>query len=475
MICVGASGGELSQRNGGGNGLAASDARTSGDSFGFTLYPLGLIGPVGRWHIVHNSHPAFAADLPPPVAGVSLPGVPLPPKAHSNTGFAWLRMIGALIVVIDHSAPLTDASRLTVFPTLWNFSPGYVALMGFFAMSGYQISDSWGQDPSWWRFSVKRVLRLWPPLLLVVLVSALVIGPLVSTLTPAEYFSTRATWGYIVHNAGLYTLQHRLPGVFDNNPWPWSVNGAIWTLPMELTGYLMVLGLGATGLFRRAPWVTIVLMLALVGLDRRCEASIGNPGHGGSFLQMAIGSMVAFLVAFSIGMVLHTYRDKIPLSPFVAYSLVGLQIALHTTPVGAFTLPFMAGYGALVLAFHWPARLEGYDSWVFGSYGLYVWAFPVQQLLIMAGARTQWLLTVTALPLTYLCGWLSWRYVEMPTLSLRRYLPRLSRHEPGPASPHPDAPSATPPGPGTSSGSPRHRLAQLRERPEHPAVPVGSA
>jgi hypothetical protein len=88
----------------------------------------------------------------------------------------------------------------------------------------------------------------------------------------------------------------------------------------------------------------------------------------------------------------------------------------------------------------------------------------------MAGARTQWLLTVTALPLTYLCGWLSWHYVEMPTLSLRRYLPRRT---PRPASPRPDAPSATPPGPGTSSGSPRHRLAQLRERPEPPAVPVG--
>lgn len=349
-------------------------------------------------------------------------------KAHPNTGFAWLRMIGALTVVVDHSAPLTDASRLTVFPTSWNLSPGYIALLGFFAMSGYQISDSWRQDPSWWRFSAKRVLRLWPPLLLVVLVTALVIGPLVSTLTPAEYFSARGTWGYIVHNAGLYTLQHRLPGVFDNNPWPWSANGAIWTLPMELTGYLLVLGFGAVGIFRRAPWLTIVLLLMLLVLDRRFDASIGNSGHGGSFLQVPLGPMVAFLVAFSIGMVLHTYRDKIPLSPLLAWSLVGLQIATHITKAGAVTLPFVVGYGALVLASHWPARLEGYDSWVFGSYGLYVWAFPIQQLLIMAGADTQWSLTATALPLTYLCGWLSWRYIEEPTLSLRRYLSRREWH-----------------------------------------------
>jgi peptidoglycan/LPS O-acetylase OafA/YrhL len=381
--------------------------------------------------------------------------VPRPPKADPNTGFAWLRMIGALTVVVDHSAPLTDASRLTVFPTSWNLSPGYIALMGFFAMSGYQISDSWCQDPSWWRFSAKRVLRLWPPLLVVVLVTALVIGPLVSTVDLSEYFSARGTWGYIVHNACLYTLQHRLTGVFDNNPYPWSANGAIWTLPMELTGYLLVLGFGVAGLFRRAPWLTIVLMLTLIGLDRRLDASMGNPG--GSFLQMPLGSLVSFLVAFSIGMVLHAYRDRIALSPSFAWSRIRLQIAVHTTKAGALTLPFMAGYGALMLAFHWPARLEGYDSWVFGSYGLYVWAFPVQQLLIMAGADTQWSLTVTALPLTYLCGWLSWRYIEVPTLSLRRYLPR--------GKPRPSVP--------------RHHVEKLRERPKlterEPAVPAASA
>src|ERR1051326_3926239 len=226
-------------------------------------------------------------------------------RAHPNTGFGWLRMIGSLLVVIDHSAPLTDASRLTIFPTSWNLSPGYIALMGFFAMSGYQISDSWRQDPSWWRFSIKRVLRLWPPLLVVVIVTAVVIGPLVSTRTPGEYFSAKETWGYIINNAGLYTLQHRLPGVFDGNPWPWSANGSLWTLPMEVTGYLLVLGFGVFALFRRARWLTVVLVLVLVVLDRRFDASIGNPGDGGSFLQVPIGSMTSFVVAFSIGMVLH--------------------------------------------------------------------------------------------------------------------------------------------------------------------------
>src|SRR5919205_1587921 len=95
--------------------------------------------------------------------------------ADPNIGFAWLRTIGALIVVIDHCSPLLHPERLTIFPASRGASPGYVALMGFFAMSGYQIQDSWSRDPSWWRFSARRLLRILPPVVLVVAVTALVI------------------------------------------------------------------------------------------------------------------------------------------------------------------------------------------------------------------------------------------------------------------------------------------------------------
>jgi len=374
--------------------------------------------------------------------------------ADPITGFAWLRLIGSLLVVIEHCAPLTNPSRLTLLPESWGFSPGYTALMGFFAMSGFQIADSWQRDPCWWRFAGKRVLRIWPPLLAVVIVTALVIGPLVTTLSVREYFASSATWGYIVNNAGLYTLQHPLPGVFENNPYPWSANGSLWTLPMELTGYLIVFGLGLVAAFTRYRWLTVVALIALVALDRRFEASIGDPGTGGGFLSLPIGSAVAFLVAFAVGVVLVAYRDVVTLSPAVAWALVGIHVAVVTTEIGPFTLPFVAGYGAVVLAHHWPSRLAGYDQWVYGSYGLYIWAFPLQQLLIMAGLDRQWSLTLAAVPAAYVAGLLSWRYVEEPTMSLRRYLaPRRRR----PRAPAPTAALGAIPAPVSSTvpASPR--------------------
>jgi peptidoglycan/LPS O-acetylase OafA/YrhL len=346
------------------------------------------------------------------------------PKQHAdpNLGFAWLRMAGAITVVIDHSSPLVHPERLTVFPAAWQVSPGYIALMGFFAMSGFQIQDSWLRDPSWWRFSARRLLRILPPLVFVLLVTVFVIGPLFTTWSAGDYWSSLQTWRYLVGNTVLFLLQHILPGVFFNNPYPWSVNGAIWTLPMEVVGYALVLIVGVVIALGVSRWVLFPLFAALVVTDGFMQATFGYTGHAGSFLQVPIGSMVAFMVPFALGVILRTFRDRIPFLPLPAIALFVAWLALHQTPLDRYLLAAMASYGAIVLAHHWPKRLEGSDRWVIGSYGLYIWAFPVQQMIIAGGVRNQWVLMACAVPAAYLCGLLSWRFIEEPTQRLRRFL-----------------------------------------------------
>ncbi|MFJ8814270.1 acyltransferase family protein [Amycolatopsis thermoflava] len=346
--------------------------------------------------------------------------------AKAETGFAWLRLIGASMVVVEHSFPLVDPQRLTILPASWDLSPGYFALMGFFAMSGFQITDSWARDASWWRYAAKRVLRIWPPLLVVVMFTAFVIGPLVTVLDAGEYWTDTATWGYVVHNAALYPLQHLLPGVFAENPYPWSANGSLWTLPMETTGYALVLVAGLTGLLGRARAGLFALLAAIVVLDGFLGATYTFQGRGGSLLSVPVGAMVAFGVAFVIGMVMHRYHGKIPLSRAAAYAGVAGYLVVNFVPVlqpcARIVLPFAAGYGAIVWAHHWPRRLARYDKWVYGSYGMYIWAMPVQQLIVFAGVRNSYLLMALALPLAYACGLLSWQLVEIPTQRLRVYL-----------------------------------------------------
>lgn len=349
--------------------------------------------------------------------------------APPHHGFAWIRMIGALLVIYGHSYPLVTGHEM--FPPQWPVQPDEGVLMGFFAMSGFQITESWIRDPHALRFAVKRVLRLWPPMLTVSLGAALVIGPLVTTLPLGEYFAARDTWGYVINNAGLLTLDYDLPGVFLDNPWSGAVNGSLWTLPMELLAYGGLFVLLLAGAARpRWRWLAVAALAVLVVVDRRLEHAPGGESAGALF-SVPVESLVAFLVAFAIGIVLNLYR--IPLSVIAAATGVAVLVAMPISVATSFWMTITISYAVIVLGHFWPARLQVPGLWINGSYGVYVWSFPIQQLLVLAGVRNQWVMLVCAAPIAYGVGTLSWKFVEEPTMRLRHYVvPVRGRRRAGP-------------------------------------------
>ncbi|SDK27953.1 Peptidoglycan/LPS O-acetylase OafA/YrhL, contains acyltransferase and SGNH-hydrolase domains [Actinopolyspora mzabensis] len=372
------------------------------------------------------------------------------PPSH---GFAWLRMIGALVVIYGHSYPLVSGNDM--FPPEWPVQPDHGLLMGFFAMSGFQITGSWVGDPHPVRFAAKRVLRLWPPMLSVSLFVALVLGPLVTTLPSAEYFGEQRTWGYVVGNTGMVTLRHHLPGVFANNPWDGSVNGSLWTLPMELIAYAglwLLLLVGAAR--RRSRWLAVLALVVLVVVDRRMAHAPG-PDSPGSLLSVPVEPLLSFLVAFAIGVVLRLY--SVPRSPLAATAGLLALAAMPMSEATAFWMTLAVSYAVIVFGHHWPARASVPGVWVNGSYGVYVWAFPIQQTLVLAGIGNQWVLLALAAPIAYVAGTLSWRFVEEPTMRLRHYI--APRRAPGTA-------------PAGTVGPPVDPASAQREDP--PTEPIGS-
>ncbi|WAL65511.1 acyltransferase [Amycolatopsis cynarae] len=351
-------------------------------------------------------------------------------QANPNTGFAWLRTIGALVIVVDHCIPLLGVQGVAFFPPSWFVTPGYVTLMAFFAMSGFQVQDSWLRDPSWWRYSARRLLRIVPPLVVALLITTLVIGPLITSWPAHAYFAHVQTWRYLVGTTVLFLMQHQLPGVFLGNPYPYAVNGSLWTLPMEVLAYGLVLAAGLVISFGAPRFVLFVLLGGLVWGDTVLGATEAYQGGGGSLLVVPIGSLVAFLVPFVIGMILRTYRDKIPLRPWVAVVLVVAWILATETAASRYLLAAMASYGAITLASHWPSRWARGRTLLSGSYGIYLWGFLITQLLVMAGVRQLWLLIALVVPAAFLAGQLSWRLVEEPTQRLRRYLRKPPPPEP---------------------------------------------
>ena len=116
-----------------------------------------------------------------------------------------------------------------------------------------------------------------------------------------------------------------------------------------------------------------------------------------------------------------------------ALLLLGVWFLFRTDPAGRYLLPLAFAYGTIVLAHHWPKSLGYCGNWVMGSYGMYLWGFLVQQVIAAIGVHDPWLLAALAIPVSYLCGLLSWVYVEEPTQRLRKFLgaPRRASVSPG--------------------------------------------
>lgn len=153
--------------------------------------------------------------------------------------FDLIRLFAATVVITEHSFVLASGKATNAASAAGTFG---VAI--FFSLSGYLIAKSWLRDPSPIRFLTKRFLRIMPALVATTLLAAFLLGPVVTTLRFGEYLKHPATWNYVINNARMFPITHKLPGVFISNPFPASVNISLWTLPIEALAYSAALVLG---------------------------------------------------------------------------------------------------------------------------------------------------------------------------------------------------------------------------------------
>ena len=161
--------------------------------------------------------------------------------------FHLLRLAAALLVLFAHCFHLLDrAGDEPIGRWFLRLDASLLGVTMFFFISGFLVARSWDTRGNLPEFLVARALRIAPALWLALGVTVFVLGPLFTTLPLPAYFSDPATWKYLALNAVLRT-QYLLPGVFESNPLP-GVNGSLWTIPLEVTLYLILGVVGWAGL-----------------------------------------------------------------------------------------------------------------------------------------------------------------------------------------------------------------------------------
>jgi peptidoglycan/LPS O-acetylase OafA/YrhL len=336
---------------------------------------------------------------------------PIRIPGERSDNFDLLRAVGALLALFSHSFALTGRPEPPVPGTV---TYGGLGVAIFFCISGYLIAQSWHRDPRLFAFLTKRALRILPALVVVVLLCAFVIGPMVTALPVTDYIRSPATWHYL-HNIRLYMI-YQLPGVFENLPVPNAVNGSLWTLPIEFCMYLIVAVLGVALGGRPSAYAATFLVLVALALFWIPGQPAPIPYFGMDVRYLAILGTYYFAGAclFAFGL------DRRLSAPALAVMATSLLTAYWIPQV--FTAILWLALPAFVITLgRAPSRLGGWISRHGDlSYGLYVYAFPVQQTLLYywpSPPLAPYIVAVVVITLAF--AYLSWHLIEKPALSLK--------------------------------------------------------
>lgn len=321
-----------------------------------------------------------------------------------------LRLVAAFLVLYAHSF---DFLGLTHRPNILGMSYGGFGVNVFFVISGYLITRSWEYDPNILRFLYKRCLRIFPGLFVVIVLSALIYGPLMTTLSLRDYFNHPAFLFYF-RNLALYPVYY-LPGVLEKAVIPNAVNGSLWSLPVEFYLYLNVLFIGFIFQSNKILYLLMTIVFAIMIIFWVPNAPF-TVIYGVDVKQVYLAG-----IFFLIGAVHYKFKLE------RYYTLSGVVIA-------CFALAFFSHFNQLRLPSLWlflPYIILSFGfstCWLGGlvnklgdySYGVYIYAFPTQQAVLYAYPDISLFAYVfISSIITLFFAVLSWHYIEEPFLSMK--------------------------------------------------------
>jgi len=330
-----------------------------------------------------------------------------------------LRFALASMVLFSHSF---DAALGTARfePLKWATGQstfGDLAVDLFFVISGFLITQSWEHRRNVVDYLKRRIGRIYPGFIAATLFGIFVVAPLA---VDAGQSPPRMGWKFLLFV--LLTLGYYSPaGIFPHNPVGGLLNASLWTIQYEFKCYLGVILLGLSGMIRTrrlllAVFVATLIMCGLLAqLDRTAvflDPLVSYPEKWARFIPL-----------FMAGMVAYRFRDRIILSRnWALIALAGLVVFRFVPDGLSVAIPTCGCYLLLWLAFY--SRIRFWRLGAHGdlSYGLYLYACPIQQLIVMrmGGHIRPLVLFILAWPLAILAGFLSWHLVEKWFLRRKR-------------------------------------------------------
>jgi peptidoglycan/LPS O-acetylase OafA/YrhL len=328
------------------------------------------------------------------------------------TGFDYLRLFLAISVIVWHSVLVCYGPDAELY--FWTGPPRpliYFILPSFFALSGFLVAGSLERN-NITEFITLRVMRIYPALAVEVAISALIIGPLLTTIRWQDYYSSNLFFVYLLNVIG--DIHYQLPGVFHDTPTPDYVNAQLWTIPFELACYIAIVILAIIGIAKRPIWlfsinfggVLVITFLPQLGL---CDI----PPYG------PLGGLLVFSFLFGVSLYAMRRRIACSLSLFLMSTLAYCVFVMNLNFIYLSALP--AAYMTVFIGLQNLPK-TAYIRVADYSYGIYLYGFPLQQAIcyLFPTYRIWYVNALGGVALALILARLSWTIVESRVLSKRQ-------------------------------------------------------
>jgi peptidoglycan/LPS O-acetylase OafA/YrhL len=355
---------------------------------------------------------------------------------HRENHFNLLRLLLAAGVLLCHCFPLTQGHRIFTGEPWFEFTShqrllGTTCVLGFFVISGYLVSLSFERAAHLGVYFKARLLRIYPAAIVCAVLTGVLLGPLVYSGGIGQYLGTPELKRFLVQTTTFasFALKDALPGTFAGNPMPGVMNGSLWTISWELFCYVLLVPFGFVLYRSEHRWLriwgySVIAVFAVAGAAQYALRPLPN----------FLAGPVTFWGFFCVGILGRAVLPKLPLRPWMTVAALAVFLVIesfeHYAPAMAIASPFLFGYILLTAASQLPHSWLRYNKFGDFSYGLYLYAWPVQQTLIFVlPAIGAWALFGLALPVAMLLAIPSWYLVERPALRLKTAfaLPSLAR------------------------------------------------
>jgi len=314
--------------------------------------------------------------------------------------------------------------------TIMNDAIHIIGVKILFIISGFLVTEIYFRDPNIMRYAIRRIFRIVPGYVFLIMITTFLIGPVVSSWSVREYFTSSGIWTYL--NNLRFFIVFSLPGVFTDNL-SQAVNRSIWAIPVEILTYILLpimawLSVKTIGLKFGLPLAGI--MFILVNVVR----ILFIPEFAYVVYGTEVTSALILTVYFIIGCAFSSpyLRKLLDLQIASAILFVGLMLnmsGVKTTILMYVVMP----YFVLSFCLHREPKFAYLFKKVDLSYGVFLYGFVIQQAVIHYAKGILISPNITFLAsmvLTLLAATVSWYLVEKPGQSLgKKIVKRLEEHD----------------------------------------------